>query len=164
MDPSPPQHHFGPFKINDSEVFAKTPLSLAFVNLKPVVPGHVLITPRRVVARLGDLDPTELADMWVSGPTLHKKRIRAPSLALVRNLVPLAAGSRAAHRPEARGAFFLQFTHVCSPGRAPGTRQCAALQRFASTHSLSHFAGGSDGTARAHPPSAPKERRFREQR
>ena len=27
-------------------------LSLAIVNLKPLVPGHVLVIPRRVVARL----------------------------------------------------------------------------------------------------------------
>jgi len=27
-------------------VFASTPLAFAFVNLKPVVPGHVLVAPK----------------------------------------------------------------------------------------------------------------------
>lgn len=38
--PSPfPQYSFGPHPIPGSHVFALTPLSYAFVNLKPVVPG-----------------------------------------------------------------------------------------------------------------------------
>ena len=31
---------FGPHKIHASEIFARTALSFAFVNLKPVVPGR----------------------------------------------------------------------------------------------------------------------------
>jgi hypothetical protein len=34
------QLSFGPFWIRESEVFAHTALSFAFVNLKPVVPGR----------------------------------------------------------------------------------------------------------------------------
>jgi bis(5'-adenosyl)-triphosphatase len=34
--------YFGKFKIDPSEVFLVTDHSYAFVNLKPVVPGHVL--------------------------------------------------------------------------------------------------------------------------
>jgi hypothetical protein len=38
-------------------VFASTPLAFAFVNLKPVVPGHVLVAPkvrgRRGEGRMG---------------------------------------------------------------------------------------------------------------
>jgi hypothetical protein len=33
------QYEFGPYPINANEVFAKTQLSFAFVNLKPIVPG-----------------------------------------------------------------------------------------------------------------------------
>ena len=66
---SPPaqaaEHAFGPYKIRQSEVFAESPLALAFVNLKPVVPGHVLLIPRRVVGRLAELRPAELQEMWV---------------------------------------------------------------------------------------------------
>lgn len=36
----------------------------AAVNLKPVVPGHVLLSPKRVVARFAELSPEEVADLW----------------------------------------------------------------------------------------------------
>eukprot|EP00197_Chlamydomonas_leiostraca_P006904 CAMPEP_0202882574 /NCGR_PEP_ID=MMETSP1391-20130828/38184_1 /ASSEMBLY_ACC=CAM_ASM_000867 /TAXON_ID=1034604 /ORGANISM="Chlamydomonas leiostraca, Strain SAG 11-49" /LENGTH=146 /DNA_ID=CAMNT_0049565457 /DNA_START=79 /DNA_END=516 /DNA_ORIENTATION=+ len=55
---------FGPWDIRGSEVFAQTALSFAFVNLKPVVPGHVLVSPMRVVQRFADLSAEEMADMW----------------------------------------------------------------------------------------------------
>lgn len=58
-------HQFGPHRLSGDEVFAETALSLAFVNLKPVVPGHVLVTPRRVVARFADLSADEASDLWL---------------------------------------------------------------------------------------------------
>jgi diadenosine tetraphosphate (Ap4A) HIT family hydrolase len=57
-------YSFGPWPINASEVFATSPLSFAFVNLKPVVPGHVLISPKRVVHRFAELSSEEVADLW----------------------------------------------------------------------------------------------------
>lgn len=36
-------YKFGPWDIAASEVFVTSPHSFAFVNLKPVVPGHVLV-------------------------------------------------------------------------------------------------------------------------
>ena len=36
----------------------------AAVNLKPVVPGHVLVSPKRVVPRFADLTAQEVADLW----------------------------------------------------------------------------------------------------
>jgi hypothetical protein len=35
------QYSFGPWPISAEEVFAKTQLSYAFVNLKPIVPGEM---------------------------------------------------------------------------------------------------------------------------
>jgi len=58
------QYNFGPYKIRGDEVFYISKLSFAFVNLKPVVPGHVLISPLRVVKRFQELAPEEIADMW----------------------------------------------------------------------------------------------------
>jgi len=55
---------FGPLSIPATHVFARTPLSYAFVNLKPVVPGHVLVSPRRPVPRLHGLTPAETADLF----------------------------------------------------------------------------------------------------
>ena len=55
---------FGPWPIDDGEIFAKTSLSFAFVNLKPIVPGHVLVSTKRVVPRFTDLTPEETHDVW----------------------------------------------------------------------------------------------------
>ena len=57
-------HAFGPLSIPASQVFCESALSLGLVNLKPVVPGHVLIITRRVVKRFADLTPEEVADLW----------------------------------------------------------------------------------------------------
>lgn len=62
--PPQPTVPFGPHPLDRSQLFATTPLSFAFVNLKPIVPGHVLISPKRVAPRLADLSPAELADLW----------------------------------------------------------------------------------------------------
>ncbi|GMH43612.1 hypothetical protein BSKO_11534 [Bryopsis sp. KO-2023] len=48
----------------ESEIFLATDLSFAFVNLKPVLPGHVLISPKRIVRRFKDLSPEEVGDVW----------------------------------------------------------------------------------------------------
>ena len=42
---------FGPWRLAAEEVFSSTALSMAFVNLKPIQPGHVLVAPRRVAPR-----------------------------------------------------------------------------------------------------------------
>lgn len=55
---------FGQWTINASEVFQESDLSFASVNLKPVVPGHVLIISKRVVPRFCDLTDQEVADIW----------------------------------------------------------------------------------------------------
>ena len=55
--------YFSSFNVS-SHVFHRTTQSYALVNLKPLVPGHVLICPRRVVARVGDLSGTEISDLF----------------------------------------------------------------------------------------------------
>ncbi|KAK1139636.1 Dinucleoside triphosphate hydrolase [Aspergillus melleus] len=57
--------HFGPFLVT-SQVFHQTPLTIALVNLKPILPGHVLISPRRVVPRVADLTPSETSDLFLT--------------------------------------------------------------------------------------------------
>ena len=56
---------FGPWPV-DGQVFLTTKLSLGLVNLKPLVPGHVLLIPRRVVPLLSDLTDPETADLFLS--------------------------------------------------------------------------------------------------
>ncbi|KAJ5923958.1 Histidine triad (HIT) protein [Penicillium verhagenii] len=53
--------HFGSFL-----VFHTTPLTFALVNLKPILPGHILVSPRRVVPRVSDLTPAETSDLFLT--------------------------------------------------------------------------------------------------
>ncbi|KAI0697594.1 HIT-like protein [Cytidiella melzeri] len=48
------------------QAFYRTPLTAAIVNLKPIVPGHVLVIPRRAAPRLQDLDASELSALMSS--------------------------------------------------------------------------------------------------
>ncbi|XP_030962668.1 bifunctional bis(5'-adenosyl)-triphosphatase/adenylylsulfatase FHIT [Quercus lobata] len=57
---------FGTYKIHQNEVFYSTQLSYAFVNLRPAVPGHVLVCPRREVKRFVDLTVDETSDLWLT--------------------------------------------------------------------------------------------------
>ncbi|KAI1462041.1 HIT domain-containing protein [Annulohypoxylon moriforme] len=54
---------FGTFEVT-SQVFLTTPHSFALVNLKPLLPGHVLICPRQPHKRLTDLAAAELTDLF----------------------------------------------------------------------------------------------------
>ncbi len=56
---------FGPWPVHPSEVFATSQLSFAFVNLKPIVPGHVLVSPKAVVSRFTELSSAQVADLWI---------------------------------------------------------------------------------------------------
>ena len=57
---------FGKFRIPASHIFNKsaTLLTFALVNLRPIVPGHVLVVPTRVVSRLSELTNDEHDDLW----------------------------------------------------------------------------------------------------
>ncbi|KAI1101095.1 HIT domain-containing protein [Jackrogersella minutella] len=55
--------YFGPFEVT-SQVFLTTPHSFALVNLKPLLPGHILICPRKPHRRLTDLAAAELTDLF----------------------------------------------------------------------------------------------------
>jgi bis(5'-adenosyl)-triphosphatase len=47
---------FGRFKIASSQIFYRSKYSFAMVNLRPLVPGHVLVVSNRIVPLLSDLD------------------------------------------------------------------------------------------------------------
>ena len=57
--------HFSTFPVT-RQVFYRTTLSFAIVNLKPLLPGHILVCPQRVVPRLHDLAADEVADLFVT--------------------------------------------------------------------------------------------------
>ncbi|GIX65127.1 bis-(5'-nucleosyl)-[tri-or tetra-] phosphatase [Babesia caballi] len=53
---------FGTLTLPPSQVFAKSERSYAFVNIRPFMPGHSLVSPLRVVERYRDMTAEELAD------------------------------------------------------------------------------------------------------
>ncbi|CAI7678143.1 unnamed protein product [Penicillium manginii] len=57
--------YFGSFLVTP-QVFYTTPLTFALVNLKPILPGHVLVSPRRVVPRVSDLTAAETSDLFLT--------------------------------------------------------------------------------------------------
>lgn len=60
---------FGPWTLDPSQIFHETNLSYGITNLKPIVPGHVLIISKRVCPRMKDLTPDEVSDLFA---TVHK--------------------------------------------------------------------------------------------
>ena len=69
---------FGKFALDPRQVFyvSASGLTRAFVNLKPLVPGHVLVVPTKRVARLEDLDDAEHADLWRTTREVHAVVVR----------------------------------------------------------------------------------------
>ncbi|KAK6747314.1 hypothetical protein RB195_000490 [Necator americanus] len=56
---------FSEFPIDAESIFYRSGLSFAFVNLKPVLNGHVLICPKRVCNHLTELTDAETADLFI---------------------------------------------------------------------------------------------------
>ena len=50
--------------LRELQVFLTTPHSFALVNLKPLLPGHVLVCPARPHRRLTELSAPELTDLF----------------------------------------------------------------------------------------------------
>ncbi|KFK27354.1 hypothetical protein AALP_AA8G372100 [Arabis alpina] len=66
MTTSSSSYVFGPYKIDPREVFYTTPFSYAMVNLRPLLPAHVLVCPKRLVPRFTDLTADETSDLWLT--------------------------------------------------------------------------------------------------
>jgi len=60
------EYQFGPYTVKSTSVFYRTSLSVAFVNRKPAVPGHMLVCSIRVVEHLADLTAAETADLFLA--------------------------------------------------------------------------------------------------
>ncbi|GMS96013.1 hypothetical protein PENTCL1PPCAC_18188, partial [Pristionchus entomophagus] len=63
---------FGKFPIPPSHVFYRSAHSYAFVNLKPVLEGHVLVSPSTPVDRLTDLSDEQTADLFCLAKKVQK--------------------------------------------------------------------------------------------
>ncbi|KAI3508002.1 hypothetical protein L1887_23001 [Cichorium endivia] len=60
-------YKFGPYKIDQKEVFYSTNLSYALVNLRPLLPGHIL------EQRFVDLTAEEASDLWISAQKIGRQ-------------------------------------------------------------------------------------------
>ncbi|KAI8052364.1 bis-triphosphatase-like protein [Syncephalis plumigaleata] len=63
---------FGPIRICTSQIFFASRLSYGIVNLKPLVPGHVLVVSKRNVPRLAELTGDEVADLFQSAQKIAR--------------------------------------------------------------------------------------------
>ena len=63
---------FGDITIDDKIIFYKRKLVFAFTNLKPFLPGHVLLAPTRVEKSYSNLTETEAIEMWVSAKNISE--------------------------------------------------------------------------------------------
>ncbi|KAN0104684.1 HIT-like protein [Hyaloscypha variabilis] len=68
---SPELTYFGPYEIT-TQVFYNTPHSYCLVNIKPLLPGHVLVISNRMVPRLTDLTATEVTDLFTTVQKVEK--------------------------------------------------------------------------------------------
>lgn len=57
---------FGPHTIHPDQIFHRSAHSIALVNIKPILPGHVLVITKRPCARFTDLQDEEVADLWLT--------------------------------------------------------------------------------------------------
>merc|ERR1712066_685643 len=58
---------FGENKIiKSNQIFYETEKSFALCNITPVLPGHVLVSPKKIVQRVHELEKEELADLICS--------------------------------------------------------------------------------------------------
>lgn len=84
-DDSTEVYRFAQWPIERKIVFFWSPLSIAFTNLKPVVPGHVLLVPKRVVPNFRHLTDAEVKDLFASArlvASLLTSKYKADSYAI----------------------------------------------------------------------------------
>ncbi len=55
---------FGRFVIPKASIFCRSSKAAAFVNLRPIVPGHVLIIPNKIAPHMADLEEDEYLAVW----------------------------------------------------------------------------------------------------
>ena len=63
---------FGNIIIDEKIVFYKRKFVYAFTNLKPFLPGHVLLAPVRVEKSYANLSETEAMELWISAKNISE--------------------------------------------------------------------------------------------
>ena len=101
-------------------VCRQSDLCIAFVNLKPLVPGHVLVVPRRVVPRYSGLTPEEEIDLWRGVLTVRTILAKASRGQPAAAAAPTAAGREGRADSEHGHEEELQFTIGMQDGPIAG--------------------------------------------
>ena len=61
---------FGNHIINNNQIFYLRKFVFGFVNIRPLLPGHVLLAPVRQEKKFSDLTETEAMEMWISAKNI----------------------------------------------------------------------------------------------
>ena len=63
---------FGNIDVPNNHIVFESKLSVVLVNKKPVLPGHLLVIPRRKAKRMPDLTAAEIADLFMTVQNAQK--------------------------------------------------------------------------------------------
>jgi len=63
---------FGRIQISPGQIFFESEKSFAFVNIKPVLPGHVLVAPKRIEPEYSNLSVEEISDLMIAVKHVNK--------------------------------------------------------------------------------------------
>ncbi|RFU35663.1 hypothetical protein B7463_g700, partial [Scytalidium lignicola] len=116
--------YFGPYEVTD-QVFYSTPLSHAVVNIKPLLPGHVLIIPHRPVERFTELSVNEIADLFATVQNVQRM--------LARTYFRPPHSPDGTGRPE-DGSFNLAIQDGADAGMTVPHTHCHIIPRIKGTH------------------------------
>lgn len=61
---------FGNHIISNNQIFYLRKFVFGFVNIRPFLPGHVLLAPVRQEKKFSDLTETEAMEMWISAKNI----------------------------------------------------------------------------------------------
>lgn len=64
---------FGHVNLHKSQIFHETDLIFACVNISPLVPGHVLVCPKREIARYKDLTQEEIIQIFTHAQNISTR-------------------------------------------------------------------------------------------
>jgi hypothetical protein len=142
------RRQFGPYRVAQTQIFYESRWSFALVNLKPIVPGeqplkhstrlgryesnrrtcafsipgHVLVVPKRCVARFDQLSGDEVSDLWCTAqvmseiPNCWEGLVILPcptDYAFTRYLFQLAGRKLEPHYGASSLTFAIQVGHEC---------------------------------------------------
>ena len=108
--------------------------AIGFVNLKPIVPGHVLVCPRRVATRLAELAPREAGEVFEAAHALGQCLLHAYSEKRAAGEQPLPGVAQDAPTPT---SLTVGIQDGADAGQTISVCCCSHTHTHTHTHSLS---------------------------